>query len=215
MKKAWFLVLAAAIGCGGANTTSDAGGGTDASTTADTGLPSVDSGPGSSDSGPGPDATPAPDCTSYCAAIGAACTAANAQYGATDTCAATCAAFPPGAPGMTSMDTLGCRLSHAALASTAPDTHCLHAGPSGGGVCGSSCESFCTLAQALCTGANAQFTSAAECMTACAGYATTPAYSATVTSGNSFACRMYHLTAASTAPAVHCPHIGPTSAPCM
>ena len=51
-------------------------------------------------------------------------------------------------------------------------------------------------------------------MTACAAFPTTPAYNAGVTGGDSFACRLYHLTAASGDPVTHCPHIKPTGGPC-
>jgi hypothetical protein len=52
-------------------------------------------------------------------------------------------------------------------------------------------------------------------MTTCAGFATTPAYSDAVKSGNSLSCRIYHATAASLAPAVHCPHTAAVSATCQ
>ncbi len=96
-----------------------------------------------------------------------------------------------------------------------PVTHCPHAGPAGEGVCGAECESFCTLAAGLCTGANKQWPDMASCMTDCATFPTTPQYNASVTSGNSYACRLYHLTAASITPSVHCPHIQKMSAVCQ
>jgi hypothetical protein len=100
-------------------------------------------------------------------------------------------------------------------AMTAADMHCRHAGPGGNGACGADCEGFCTLVLDSCTDANVQFSGDMNtCMTACAGYATTPVYSSSVTMGNSFACRLYHATVASGNPE-HCKHTAATSAACF
>src|SRR5947209_1595728 len=85
------------------------------------------------------------DCGTYCSKITAACTTTNAQYGAMDTCMASCSHFPVGTAADQSGDTLGCRIYHTMLAMTDPTTHCVHAGPSGGGACGMPCEGFCSL----------------------------------------------------------------------
>ena len=42
----------------------------------------------------------------------------------------------------------------------------------------------------------------------------TEPYDAGDVAGNTFACRLYHLTVATTLPDAHCPHIQPTSATC-
>ena len=85
--------------------------------------------------------------------------------------------------------------------------------------CGANCEGFCTIAQATCKAPNpAIFPDLSACMTACAGFADTPVYNASITSGNSFACRMYHLTAAaavSVDAVFHCPQIQPVSDTCQ
>jgi hypothetical protein len=145
------------------------------------------------------------DCASYCTKITANCTGANNQYGSMATCVASCAHFPVGAISDLSGNTLGCRLYHAGAAAADPGTHCIHAGPSGGTVCGQPCDGFCSLVTAECA---TQYPSAGTCATQCANYATTPLYSAAVTSGNSLSCRIYHATAASTDPTTHCPHTG-------
>ncbi|HUJ59898.1 MAG TPA: hypothetical protein VLX92_15445 [Kofleriaceae bacterium] len=145
------------------------------------------------------------DCTTYCNIIQGACTGANGQYSSMDTCVASCSHFPMGTAADTSGDTLGCRIYHAMNAVTDPNTHCIHAGPSGGGVCGMPCDGFCSLVVAECP---TQYPSAATCATDCAGYAPLPPYSAMVTSGDTLSCRIYHATAASTDPATHCPHTG-------
>lgn len=122
-----------------------------------------------------------------------------------------------------------------------PDVHCAHAGPAGNAlaatqpVCGDACQNFCKLEVATCgtldapnanvtvpTGAcgNAAgepstkcfYQNEADCVAKCANFTKTPAYSATTTSGNTFACRMYHITNAAvsnTAANTHCQHTGP------
>ncbi len=48
-----------------------------------------------------------------------------------------------------------------------------------------------------------------------AGFAPDPPFDASDLDGDSIECRLYHLTAASIAPDVHCPHIGVTSVTCF
>ena len=170
------------------------------------------------------------DCPTYCSAIATACTGDNQQYStaATSTnCSATCALFAKGTAADTSGDTLGCRLYHIQNVTKTGDaaTHCPHAGPGGAkvdaatGTCGASaCADFCALEVAVCgtkdaNGANAQYQNTADCMSSCATFTKTPAYSAATTSGATFACRLYHVTNAATTPAnaaIHCQHTGPT-----
>jgi hypothetical protein len=155
-------------------------------------------------------------CASYCSIVGRDCTGAVEQYGSMADCMTTCARLPVGTAADTSGNTLGCRVFHGSYAGGDPPLHCPHAGPGGGGICGAECEGFCTIVLGSCTGANAQYSgSMATCMSSCAGFSTTPAYSAAVTSGNSLACRLYHATAASSAPNVHCPHTAVVSSTCQ
>lgn len=156
-------------------------------------------------------------CATYCTSIMANCAGVNQQYTDTASCLGACAAFPPGTSADKSGNTLGCRIYHAGAAATDATTHCPHAGPGGASVCGTNCEGFCAIAQRTCTGSNVQFQDAAACQTACAAFATTPAYNTAQTSGNSFACRLYHaqVAAASSANAnTHCPHIPAASPVC-
>ncbi|MBA3545419.1 MAG: hypothetical protein H0T76_02950 [Nannocystis sp.] len=158
---------------------------------------------------------PALTCADYCTAITANCIGANSQYSAGDTCASTCAAFPPGTLADTADNTLGCRLYHAGAAKDMPEVHCTHAGPGGADVCGGNCDGFCAIAADACGGTFADDTA---CQTACAAYDKTESYDASDAEGNTFACRLYHLTVASSsadAATTHCPHILPDSAPCM
>ena len=131
---------------------------------------------------------------------------------------AVCESFTVGTTADMDGNTLGCRQYHAGAAETEPAIHCRHAGPGGDGACGTNCEGFCTIAQAQCTGADAAFADAAACMTECAMFPTTPPYDVSQTGGDSFACRMYHLTIAATGPdiaKVHCPHVAAISDPCQ
>ncbi|MEZ4294717.1 MAG: hypothetical protein R3B70_07050 [Polyangiaceae bacterium] len=160
-------------------------------------------------------------CDDYCAAVATNCTADQSQYGDDAACKAICAKFPIGTVDEQSGNSLGCRTYHGGTpAAGDPGTHCPHAGPLGGGVCGNDCDNFCDLVDALCSGqASPPYTSKTECMTACAafpGTGTVP-YNSTVTSGNSLACRMYHLTVGSTSASnleTHCPHTAAVSATC-
>jgi hypothetical protein len=154
-----------------------------------------------------------PSCTDYCTTIETNCTGQNAMY-SSGTCLEVCAAFPLGSASDTGGNTLGCREYHAGAAAANAGVHCPHAGPSGDGQCGGTCESFCTLAQALCTGSNQQYASTGDCLAECAGFPATPKYNATTTSGDSYACRLYHLTAASVDPGTHCAHIVEASPVC-
>jgi hypothetical protein len=187
------------------------------------------------------------DCPTYCSTIAANCTGANTQYQNDDHCTATCAKFDKGTSAdMGGQNTLGCRLYHAqnAMISAMPDVHCPHAGPGGAAistanpqpaVCGDACTSFCSLEISICgsldaplTGIPAQYQNMAACMTACGGATTgfnksKPLVAgATNSSGDSLACRLYHLTNAAISASnatTHCPHTGPNggaaAATCM
>jgi hypothetical protein len=171
------------------------------------------------------------DCATYCTHLQADCTAANAQISMMN-CMGTCMAFPPGAATDTSGNTLGCRnyhLQNIEVRGMSPATHCPHAGPVGGpiagatAVCGTSpCDDFCAAQTKVC-GTDAapvmvggmtitnRYPTLAACTTACALFTKTPEASPSVTTGNTFACRIYHLTnaAAQTAFAgaqAHCGH---------
>jgi hypothetical protein len=95
------------------------------------------------------------------------------------------------------------------------DAICGAAGPTGNGVCGAECESFCGLAMDLCTGELAQWPDVPSCITDCMQFPTDAMYNASVTEGDSYACRVYHLTVASLDPDVHCPHIALDSVTCI
>jgi len=152
------------------------------------------------------------DCNTYCSAIMANCSGMNAQYGDMAACMGACGAFEVGKAADTSGNTLGCRIYHGgAPAKGEPTVHCEHAGPGGADTCGSDCEGFCAIATKTCP---TEHPSVAECMTTCMGFTDDKPYNASVTSGDSLACRLYHLTVATLDDATHCPHTAAMSMPC-
>lgn len=150
------------------------------------------------------------ECEDYCDLIDVHCGGAVLQYSDRNACLSTCHAMPLGDATTHAGNTIMCRTFAAATAELAPADTCAEAGPGGDGVCGSNCESFCQIQSVICTGDNQAYASEAECMTACAGFATTPPYDASKTAGNTLACRIYHLTAAANDPITHCHHLVPS-----
>ena len=150
------------------------------------------------------------DCPSYCATMMTACTGALAQFGNMQNCLDTCGAWTVGTMGETSGNTLACRVSHVDLAKTSPADHCEHAGPAGGGTCGTICEGFCTLVTAECA---TEWPDANACATACGNFTSTPPYKAPST-GNTAQCRLYHGTMAASQPNPHCGHTAAVSTTC-
>lgn len=77
-------------------------------------------------------------CDVYCGTAMSVCTGANALYANTAACMTACGAFDTtGEIGVTSGDTVQCRLYHLGVAIRGDDTamHCPHAGADGAGVC--------------------------------------------------------------------------------
>jgi len=160
-------------------------------------------------------------CADLCTAVTAACTVTGTGGTIQFTDAAQCNAWcgtaygwTAGTAGATSGNTIACRVTHAGLAVTPgpATTHCPHAGPTGGGACGTLCENYCDAAVRNCTGANTTFADRATCITACTT-ATTGATPAVPTNGavnapggNSIQCRIWHLAQAQGNPGLHCPH---------
>ncbi|WP_437586574.1 hypothetical protein [Sorangium sp. So ce1000] len=187
-------VLAALPGCGD-DGGSDGDGGSGATT--------------SSSSGGG---TPEVSCSTYCTAIMANCTGDGVQYGSQESCEAFCANLPAGTAGDTTGNSLACRAYHADAAKADALTHCIHAGPSGGGACGTAIEAFCEVAPAACPDVYAD---KAACDAEAAGFDAEAPYAGPGSMGDTLACRLYHLTEASALAVAHCPHIGETSPVCF
>jgi len=147
-----------------------------------------------------------PDCATYCATVTARCTESMAQYESEAACNEYCTGnaitWGVGTTADAAGNTLGCRQYHAGAAGN--DEHCLHAGPTGGGVCGSYCDVYCDAAMANCADGNALYGDRDACIAACAAMPTNGDVNAS--GGDSVQCRVYHLGAAKTDPAGHCAH---------
>lgn len=157
------------------------------------------------------------DCNAYCTDIMANCTGTNQQYADMASCMGVCAKLPAdGMAGAASGNTMQCRVYHTSAAKSGPDMHCAHAGPSGGGACGTICESFCSIATDACA---TEWPDAAACATDCMGWMSAGMpYNTSFTSMNTTECRLYHLSVAATdaaAATTHCPHTTSMSATCM
>jgi hypothetical protein len=220
------LTAAAALfsstGCGNGSTGGGGSGGTGGATTSGT-----TSGTTSATNSTSTGSSVMLDCASYCGEVMTNCTADNAQFADMPTCMGTCAAYPKGMLADTSGNTLGCRIYHGGVAgkdAASAKTHCPHAGITGGdndptdtnpGTCGEACDSFCTVAAAVCPSA---FATMDACKTACKGFTKDASdFNDTDTAKNDYGCRAYHLTAASASSAAattHCPHIVAASPVC-
>lgn len=152
------------------------------------------------------------DCSSYCSVMTQVCTGANAQYADAAACMTWCqqiGGFAAGAATDTDVNTIACRLYHAGAAESDPAAHCAHAGPSGGGACGSYCDNYCAVMGNVCTGGDAQYAGTAECLTYCEQVGAFAAGAASDTDVNTVSCRLFHAGAAAS-DATHCAHAGPT-----
>jgi hypothetical protein len=209
MKKITFLLsgiiavgLLAFAGCDGETETTTTAATTAASTT---GMPgSTSTGTGGTGGGGGAGGGTADACQGYCDTIMDNCKDVNVQYMDAATCLGTCKMLPPGAAGDQMGNTVQCRTYHAGAPATMNAAmHCTHAGPGGDDFCGNNCESFCSIATKTCA---TQWPDMTTCLTTCGGFDKMPKYSSSVIAGNSFACRLYHLTVATVDPASHCGH---------
>jgi hypothetical protein len=205
------LAVGSFVGCSSSDSSSG-GGGADGGTGSETGA-TFDSG-GTTDSGGGTDSGGATvSCDGYCTLVMQNCTGGNAEYTDLNTCKAMCANFAVGDAGDQGGDTLACRSYHAGAAAGNPSLHCRHAGPTGGGVCGTSaCTGWCELDRAQCPSI---YASQSDCETTCAKFPVNgDAGDIALVSGNTFNCRIYHLEAAYSDPTTHCPHTALVGGPC-
>lgn len=161
-----------------------------------------------------------PQCSEWCSALEAGCTGKNAQFPSQGDCLTFCeeaAHFEPGLVSDTGGNTLGCRIYHATVASTEPQAHCPHAGPTGGNQCGGWCTNYCTLLLATCSGGNFPNVAASDCTEACDGFA----HDGVVgdQSGDTVQCRLTFLVNAALAKPQsakeHCPNAVPKSPVCQ
>jgi len=110
-------------------------------------------------------------------------------------------------------DSLACRAYHTVVGGATP-SHCSHGGASGesSNGCGASiCDTFCALSGKLCP---SNYATTADCMTACGAW-TSKLGKVSDTDGDSYYCRLYHLGAAASNAALHCPHALANSTTCV
>jgi hypothetical protein len=165
----------------------------------------------------GADPDPVADaCDDYCTLVLRNCGGgAAAQYSDVSTCLATCSNMELGTAGTRDGNSIACRTFWAAAAE-GDQAACTAAGPGGDGVCGTNCQSFCATTLSICADqANPPYASTAECEAMCAGYDATETFDASDLAGNTLACRIYHMTAASTEPDTHCAHTVANSPVCL
>jgi hypothetical protein len=151
------------------------------------------------------------DCAEYCGIYMDACVDFT-EYANEQECMDQCGQWPIGDAADTAGDTLGCRLYHVTVASSAdPALHCPHAGPSGDATCADAgaptCVDYCDTYFDNCTGDLNVYTDVDDCLAQCA-----PWYPGAVgdTAGNSIGCRTYHSGAPAVGdPDLHCPHAAP------
>jgi hypothetical protein len=179
---------------------------------------------------------PATDANHHCAATAVNCASA-AQYNAHADCVASFTQFPnSNVNASDGGNNRGCRQYHGnnVIAPTPAGggiAHCAHSGPSGGGVCGGpnstraswqimagipACANIAAFAY-VSVSVNIAFAnwSSTDFMTIVPPVASGGTYTTTTaaTSDND-ACRVYHLTAATTDPVTHCGHGAVVSPPC-
>jgi len=160
------------------------------------------------------------NCEDYCSFI-EVCDTDFPQYSTAGPCQSVCDHIPPGTPGDATGNTVACRTFYATQAGEGgadQESFCRNAGPSGNGICGGFCESFCAIAIEACTGANAVFPSILDCTMDCMTWDDTVAYDANAAMADTYACRLKHLTYATlddTNAGIHCSHIGNASPVCV
>jgi hypothetical protein len=174
------------------------------------------------------------NCDNYCSLMSANCGPSaqngdNTEYltGEAGVCSTMCKVFESTSEVTTAVhepatiDSLNCRVWHANAAASDPHTHCPHAGPLGGDLCGNDpCIPFCRMDTDFCTGNNAAYSSYEDCLSACdadGGYAGFPYEISTTdnevadlgfqSASNTLNCRIYHLqNFLKTGEAIHCTH---------
>jgi hypothetical protein len=158
-------------------------------------------------------------CERYCSTVAGACTGPNRQYRNDAECRAACAHLPEGTESDGALNTVGCRLRQARAAATTDQ--CNAAGPFGGGVCGSRCESFCTITARACgeeLGPLQPYRSEATCLEQCSLFTFDPdegeGPDQPFSGNDTVNCRSHHLILALQDAEGHCPHTAPASSVC-
>jgi hypothetical protein len=166
--------------------------------------------------GPGGNGICGTDCDAYCTVYPLACPK-DFAYGDTAGCLKAC-------NGLVDQDrynltddhegdTIECRLVHTSSATVAPDEHCPHATiVPAEPWCGRkkfvpTCESYCKIELAACTGELQQYEDEPQCIAACAAFDLSTTGDE---AGNTIGCRRYHSFNSTLSPETHCSHSGPS-----
>ncbi len=167
--------------------------------------------------GPGGNGQCGSDCEAYCQIFPQVCPD-DYKYQSTKDCLKFCETVPQKTTFDVVVDhggdSIECRLVHVSSAILKPKDHCPHAPippaePWCMGVAeeAPTCEDYCNIEMAACTGEFAQYDTVEECLDVCA--VLDPGTNADKTNNN-VGCRRYHAYSASLQPSTHCSHSGPT-----
>jgi len=155
-----------------------------------------------------------PNAQHYCETVTFWCNGTNQQYNSMADCMGSVGAFsttPADAKASNAMNSLGCREYHSqAAAAVNASFHCEHGGPSGGMACGVYTDAWATLAKNNCNDSDVMAAETGMGVTQL-GMAVPvgnsgPYWTGLDQTGDTQACRIYHLTAAATNPGLHCIH---------
>jgi hypothetical protein len=162
------------------------------------------------------------DCNAYCTVIAKACGGDNIQYRDTAECMKVCSLLPIGSATDGDTNSIACRLNKAQSAKTLSD--CIAAGPFGGGVCGTRCAAYCTIAGKSCFSLPNPIFSGSEgtCNEACPSFHFDPnegeGPKQDFWGENTLNCRSFHLILSTKSPddaKTHCPHADIVSSVCV
>ena len=135
-----------------------------------------------------------PNCDEYCGKIMSVCAGDIAQYSDERTCILQCLDHLTAAGTVDdySDNTIGCRIVHTGNAERSdPEVHCYHAGLSGGNICGTWCDNYCSLSASVCAGGDALYGSQEECLGACQSFSDVTQYGEF--EGDTVQCRLEQL----------------------
>jgi hypothetical protein len=144
-------------------------------------------------------------CEEYCDLAMVNCTGDNAVFKERKYCIGLCNSLPLGDfSEPADRNTVACRMEQALLAGDSePETHCNGAGPGGGNLCGSDCESFCYLYETVC---DSPFESTAVCLDRCRALRDDPVFDVNgYYDTDTVECRIIHFANATVDP-THCSH---------
>jgi hypothetical protein len=145
-------------------------------------------------------------CEDYCDLAMANCKDDHAVFRERSHCIGLCNELPLGEFGEPANEnTIACRHEQARLAGISePELHCNGAGPAGGNLCGSDCESFCYLYETLCV---FPFESTDECEDKCRALRDEPVFDVNgYYDTDTVECRIIHFANVASLGTSHCGH---------